>query len=152
DQTMSPSDTATQPEPLAHRSRPLPPTVGSTVKHYELLSTLGEGAMGIVYLARDTVLGRLVAIKMPRRHTGKSTERFLIEAEATAGCRQENIVVLHEVDDFHGYPYMALEYLEGHTLREWMAQRDHPPAAEPPAETGSSRLVSPSLAVELMIP
>jgi len=47
---------------------------------------------------------------------------------------------------------MVLEYLEGHTLREWMAQRDHPPTAEPPAETDSSRLVSPSLAVELMIP
>jgi len=130
-----PRDTATLPEPIARRSRPLPPKVGSTVKHYELLSTLGKGAMGIVYLARDTVLDRLVAIKMLRRHTGPSMERFRIEAKATARCRHENIVVLHEVDDFHGYPYMVLEYLEGCTLREWMARRDHSPTADPPAET-----------------
>src|SRR4051812_48952669 len=96
----------------------LPPQVGSRVKHYELLRPLGEGGMGTVYLARDTTLGRLVAIKVLQSHSGPSAERFLIEAQATARCRHDNIVVIHEVDELHGYPYMVLEYLEGRTLRE----------------------------------
>jgi WD40 repeat protein len=117
------------------------PEVGSTVKHYELLRKLGEGGMGTVYVARDTTLGRLVAIKVLQLQSGPNAERFLIEAQATARCRHDNIVVIHEVDELHGYPYMVLEYLEGRTLREWMAQRD--PSSEP---------VSPSLAVELLLP
>jgi WD40 repeat protein/serine/threonine protein kinase len=130
----------------------VPPHVGSTIKHYELLRTLGEGGMGAVYLARDTMLGRLVAIKVLQMHSGPSAERFLIEAQATARCRHDNIVVIHEVDQRHDYLYMVLEYLEGRTLREWMAHREHL-AAEPPAEASpSSGLVSPSLAVELMVP
>src|SRR5215831_745271 len=80
--------------PHGHR----PPQVGSTVKHYELVRELGEGAMGTVYLARDTALGRLVAIKVLRFHSGPRAERFLIEAQATARCRHDNIVVIHEVD------------------------------------------------------
>jgi WD40 repeat protein len=143
-------------EPSVPRPAPpdrIAPQVGSTVKHYELLRQLGQGAMGTVYLARDTTLGRLVAIKVLRSHTGPGAERFLIEAQATARCRHENIVVIHEVDDIHGYPYMVLEYLEGRTLREWMAQRDRSATPEPPGEaTLSPRLVPPSLAVELMLP
>jgi len=146
----------TPSEPIVRSPSPrsrLAPQVGSTVKHYELLRQLGEGAMGTVYLARDTTLGRLVAIKVLRIHSSPASERFLIEAQATARCRHDNIVVIHEVDDVHGYPYMVLEYLEGRTLREWMAQRDRPAVAEPPAETHpSAGLVSPSLAVELMLP
>ncbi|HEX6245202.1 MAG TPA: serine/threonine-protein kinase, partial [Polyangiales bacterium] len=137
----SPLDpTAPAPRRVPPPSAP-PPDVGSTVKHYELLRKLGEGGMGTVYVARDTTLGRLVAIKVLQRHEGPSAERFLIEAQATARCRHDNIVVIHEVDEFHGYPYMVLEYLEGRTLRDWMAQRD--PSSGP---------VSPSLAVELMLP
>jgi WD40 repeat protein len=138
-----PTGTPPPLDPSAHRppAHNLAPEVGSTVKHYELLRKLGEGGMGTVYLARDTTLGRLVAVKVLQMQAGPSAERFLIEAQATARCRHENIVVIHEVDELHGYPYMVLEYLEGHTLREWMAQRDP-----------SSGLVSPSLAVELMLP
>ncbi|HEX2692018.1 MAG TPA: protein kinase [Kofleriaceae bacterium] len=129
------------------------PQVGSTIKHYELLRKLGEGGMGAVYLARDTMLGRLVAIKVLRMHSGPSAERFLIEAQATARCRHDNIVLIHEVDQLDGYLYMVLEYLEGSTLREWMAQRERLAGAERPAEMApSSGFVSPNLAVELMIP
>jgi len=137
-------DSATSLERSARRrlrTAPPPPQVGSTVKHYELLRKLGAGGMGAVYLARDTTLGRLVAIKVLQTHAGPSAERFLIEAQATARCRHDNIVVIHEVNELDGYPYMVFEYLEGRTLREWMAQRDP-----------SSGLVSPSLAVELMLP
>ncbi len=129
--------------PVTHRPGldNVAPKVGSTVKHYELLRTLGEGGMGTVYLARDTKLGRLVAIKVLQLHAGPSTERFLIEAQATARCRHDNIVVIHEVDEVQGNPFMVLEYLEGRTLREWMAERD-----------SASGQVSPSLVVELMLP
>jgi len=156
DVTGPPSDTAVASEPVDHRAAPHdrpPPQVGSTVKHYELLRKLGQGAMGTVYLARDTTLGRLVAVKVLRIHTGPSTERFLIEAQATARCRHDNIVVIHEVDDLHGYPYMVLEYLEGRTLREWIAQRDRPAVSDPAADGDArSGLVSPSLAIELLLP
>src|SRR4051812_15438571 len=141
-----------------------PPQVGSTVKHYELLRKLGEGGMGTVYLARDTALGRLVAIKVLRLHADAGAERFLMEAQATARCRHDNIVVIHEVDEIDSYPYMVLEYLEGRTLREWMAQRER--RAGTGARTGigtgtgtgeeptgeAAERVSPSLAVELMLP
>ena len=138
-----PTGTPVPSEPMAERgSAPNPPPeVGSKIKHYELVRKLGEGGMGAVYLAHDTTLGRLVAIKVLQLTSGPSAERFLIEAQATARCRHDNIVVIHEVGEHHGYPYMVLEYLEGQTLREWMAQRD--PSSEP---------VSPSLAVELLLP
>jgi WD40 repeat protein/predicted Ser/Thr protein kinase len=156
DGTAPPSDTAMPSEPIGHNAPPydhLPPQVGSTVKRYELLRKLGEGAMGKVYLARDTKLARLVAIKVLRLHTGSSAERFLIEAQATARCRHDNIVVIHEVDDIRGYPYMVLEYLEGQTLREWMAQRARTAVGDSLTEANtSSGLVSPSLAIELMLP
>ena len=151
-----PTGTPPPLESIADHTLPhnhVPPHVGSTIKHYELLRKLGEGGMGTVYLARDTTLGRLVAIKVLQMHSGPSAERFLIEAQATARCRHDNIVVIHEVDQLHGYLYMVLEYLEGRTLREWMAQRERLARAEPPAEPdASSGLVSPSLAVELMLP
>src|SRR5262245_30398577 len=93
------------------RQWPLP--VGSAVKHYEIIRELGQGGMGAVFLARDTRLGRLVAIKVLLSHGGQGAGRFLVEARATARCVHENIVVIHEVDEIDGAPYMVLEYLEG---------------------------------------
>src|SRR3954468_4364995 len=89
---------------------PLP--LDGFIKHYEIIRKLGEGGMGIVLLARDTKLGRLVAIKL-LRDRGRATSRLLAEALATARCRHEGIVVIHEVDETDGRPYMVLEYLEG---------------------------------------
>src|SRR6185436_8712295 len=140
-------------EPLArHPSRrPYDLRPGDVIKHYEIIRELGEGGMGLVFLARDTKLGRLVAIKVLLQHSGHSAERFLAEARVTARCKHENIVVIHEVDELRGYPYMVLEYIEGRTLRDWMGQRERPDASKPPAERDTtSSLVSPSLAVELM--
>ncbi|MDI1443586.1 protein kinase [Polyangium sp. 6x1] len=87
------------------------------LKHYEIIRKLGEGGMGIVLLARDIKLGRLVAIKL-LQDSGQATSRLLAEARATARCRHENIVVIHDVDEIDGHPYMVLEYLEGRTLRD----------------------------------
>ncbi|HRI63955.1 MAG TPA: protein kinase [Polyangium sp.] len=109
--------------------------IGTTLKHYEIIRQLGRGGMGRVYLARDLKLGRLVAIKLLVDHGGTSTARLLDEARATARCKHENIVVVHEVDEVQGlgeqgddkpkqsFPYMVLEHIEGNTLRMWMQQR-----------------------------
>jgi hypothetical protein len=72
--------------------------------------------MGTVYLARDTKLGRRVAIKLMQRDQPAFTERFIVEARNTARCSHENIVVIHDVSEFHGNPFMVLEYLKGSTL------------------------------------
>ncbi|MDI1444331.1 protein kinase [Polyangium sp. 6x1] len=146
----SSAEPSAKPDPDAPAG---PLQAGSSIKHYELIRKLGEGGMGIVFLARDTKLGRLVAIKVLLEHSGQSAERFLAEARATARCKHENIVVIHEVDEHDGYPYMVLEHLEGRTLSAFRAQREAPGAFEPrsPADTRSGR-VSPSLAVELVLP
>src|SRR5262249_46824064 len=109
----------------ALRPRPLYPAAlalraGSTLKHYEIIRPLGPGGMGVVYLARDTKLGRLVAVKVLLDVDGRSAERFLAEAQSTARCKHENIVVIHEVDEVSGVPYMVLEHLEGRTLRAFL--------------------------------
>ncbi len=91
---------------------------GAQLRQYELIRELGRGGMGVVFAARDMRLGRRVAIKF-LQHAGEGVaERFLIEARATAQCTHENIVIIHEVDEHDGTPYMVLEFLEGQTLEE----------------------------------
>jgi len=90
---------------------------GARVAQYELIRKLGEGGMGSVYLARDTKLGRRVAIKFLRQTDPTTAERFRAEASNTARCRHENIVVIHDVSEFQGTPFMVLEYLAGDTLQ-----------------------------------
>ncbi|HEY1550526.1 MAG TPA: serine/threonine-protein kinase [Kofleriaceae bacterium] len=101
-------------------------TPGLRIKHYELIRELGRGGMGQVYLARDTRLGRRVAMKFLGTTSTKLSERFLVEARATARCSHENIVVIHEVELFRGLPYMVLEYVEGTQLSKVMAGRRVP--------------------------
>jgi hypothetical protein len=84
---------------------------GTVHKHYELIRQLGAGGMGVVFLARDIRLGRLVAIKFLLDRTGTAAPRFLGEARATALCRHENIVIIHDVDEVDGSPYIVLEYI-----------------------------------------
>ncbi len=91
---------------------------GAHIAQYEIIRKLGSGGMGVVYLARDSKLGRKVAIKLLRAHEPEFTGRFLVEAQTTARCTHENIVVIHEVGEHQGDPFMVLEYLEGQTLAE----------------------------------
>jgi serine/threonine protein kinase/tetratricopeptide (TPR) repeat protein len=101
----------------------LQPQPGLRIQQYELLRQLGAGGMGTVYLARDTKLGRRVAIKFLQANHPDLTQRFLIEARATARCRHDNIVVIHEVDEHLGQPYMVLEFLEGKPLTQLLGTR-----------------------------
>jgi serine/threonine protein kinase len=88
------------------------------VDRYELLRLLGQGGMGTVFLAYDRRLHRRVAIKFLHATTQEMTARFLAEARATARCKHENIVVIHDVDELDGHPFMVLECLEGEPLRQ----------------------------------
>jgi serine/threonine protein kinase len=109
---------------------------GSHVRQYEIIRELGRGGMGAVYLARDLKLGRRVAIKLMQSVNSSLTARFLREARATARCSHENIVIIHDVDELQGQPFMVLEYLKGHPLGRVLEDRP----------------VTPSRAIQLMIP
>jgi serine/threonine protein kinase len=109
---------------------------GTRIRHYELIRQLGAGGMGTVFLARDTKLGRRVAIKFLHTSNPEITQRFLQESMTTASFSHENIVVIYEADEFQGSPFMVLEYLQGQTLTKVV---------------GNQRL-SPTRAVELMVP
>jgi Protein kinase domain len=92
---------------------------GTRVGNFRIRRLLGEGAMGQVYLAQDTTLGRSVALKLIRRSVVASygVEPFLEEARATASFNHPHIVTLYAVGEHEGRPYLALEYLDGESLR-----------------------------------
>ncbi|MEM7678790.1 MAG: serine/threonine-protein kinase, partial [Myxococcota bacterium] len=94
--------------------------IPKTIDRYEIIDSLGRGAMGEVYLAREPELDREVAIKVLLSAEGDLKKRFIDEARATARCTHENIVVIHKVDSFEDRPYMVLEYIKGETLDQWM--------------------------------
>jgi WD40 repeat protein/serine/threonine protein kinase len=99
---------------------------GEQVDHFRVLRMLGRGGMGEVYLARDTKLGRKVALKIihPRLlGSAEAAEQFLFEARATARFAHPNIVTIHHVGEHQGAPYVALEYLEGQDLRQRIAEQ-----------------------------
>ncbi|HYH95296.1 protein kinase domain-containing protein [Hyalangium sp.] len=104
------------------------PAIGTRVQHYELIRQLGSGGMGTVYLARDTRLGRRVAIKFLHSANPEVTKRFILEARTTARCSHENIVIIYEVGEFRGNPFMVLEYLQGQPLNKLIVGQRLPPA------------------------
>ncbi|KYG04346.1 protein kinase [Sorangium cellulosum] len=145
------SSTAQEPfgPPMSSRQATGPAIrAGTLIGHYELIRELGRGGMGTVFLGRDVRLGRLVGIKVVTSLTGARLQRFLVEARATALCKHENIVTIHDVNEHDGYPYMVLEYIDGQSLRAWMDQR-RPAGAD---EAVATAPVSASAAVEMMVP
>jgi formylglycine-generating enzyme required for sulfatase activity len=94
--------------------------MGTLVGRYQVRRALAQGGMGRVYLARDTVLGRSVALKLvrPEADDGGESERFVEEARITARLNHPHIVQIHDVGRFDGFAYLALEYLEGESLTD----------------------------------
>jgi serine/threonine protein kinase len=116
DETLPASPTKTLVTP--------PPTISKDALiagKYRVIEEIGRGGMGIVYKAEDIRLKRTVALKFLPPHLMDSSElkeRFLIEAQAAAALSHPNICVIHEVGEDDGRPYIAMEYVEGETLRD----------------------------------
>ncbi len=108
----------------SHAPRPWP-----TIPGYELVKKLGEGGMGVVYLARQTGLNRLVAVKMIRGGTQARPDhftRFRTEAEAVARLRHPHILQIFDIGEVDGLPYFSLELLEGGSLDDRLAGAPQP--------------------------
>ena len=95
--------------------------IGSIIAQYEILEKVGEGGMGEVFKARDTKLGRFAALKFLTRAVGSTDadrQRFLQEARAAATLNHPNICTVYDVGEHDGKPYIAMEFIEGETLRD----------------------------------
>src|SRR5678815_440022 len=109
---------------VAHADLEQKLTPGQRVKHYQIVNLIGEGGMGEVYLATDTILGRRVALKVLPTFVSKDPERlrrFTQEARAASRLSHPNVCVVHEIGETDdGRPFIAMEYVEGMTLRQRM--------------------------------
>jgi len=94
--------------------------IGQTVSHYRILEQIGEGGMGVVYLAEDTHLGRHVAIKfLSAAHDHNYRARFLREARAVSALSHPHIAIIHDYGETPaGQPFIVMEYIKGETLSE----------------------------------
>ena len=105
-------------------------SAGTAISHYRIVSKLGAGGMGEVYLAQDTKLDRKVAIKFLNEEFSKDADklnRFIQEAKAASALNHPNILTVHEIGEVDGKNYITTELIDGQTLRQQLSHKDSLP-------------------------